>query len=129
MNHLDSDYFVTCSKTGDQFAGKHILADFWDVERMGDLNFIKEESRRYKIAKETLEVFAPLAGRVGFQIMREELEELAFKVTNKQAFQSINKRIQFLRKQNSDFISRNILNLDEVVCKAIATLEFIESIY
>ena len=35
MNHLDSDYFVTCSKTGDQFAGRHILADFWDVERMG----------------------------------------------------------------------------------------------
>ena len=42
MNHLDSDYFVTCSKTGDQFAGRHILADFWDVERMGDLDFIKE---------------------------------------------------------------------------------------
>ena len=42
MNHLDSDYFVTCSKTGDQFAGRHILADFWNVERMGDLDFIKE---------------------------------------------------------------------------------------
>ena len=41
MNHLDSDYFVTCSKTGDQFAGRHILADFWDVEQMGDLDFIK----------------------------------------------------------------------------------------
>ena len=34
MNHLDSDYFVTCSKTGDQFAGRHILADFWDVEQI-----------------------------------------------------------------------------------------------
>jgi len=42
MNHLDSDYFVTCSKTGDQFAGRHILADFWDVEQMGDVDFIKE---------------------------------------------------------------------------------------
>ena len=42
MNHLDSDYFVTCSKTGDQFAGRHILDDFWDVEQMGDLDFIKE---------------------------------------------------------------------------------------
>ena len=82
---------------------------------MRTLNFIKEESRKYKIAKETLEVYAPLAGRVGFQIMREELEELAFKVTNKQAFQSINKRILFLRKQNSDFISRNILNLKNII--------------
>ena len=42
MNHLDSDYFVTCSQTGDQFAGRHILADFWGVERMGDFEFIKE---------------------------------------------------------------------------------------
>ena len=42
MNHLESDYFSTCSSTGDQFAGQHILADFWGVERMGDLDFIKE---------------------------------------------------------------------------------------
>ncbi len=85
------------------------------LHNMRTLNFIKEESRKYKIAKETLEVYAPLAGRVGFQIMREELEELAFKVTNKQAFQSINKRILFLRKQNSDFISKNILNLKNII--------------
>ena len=85
------------------------------LHNMRTLNFIKEESRKYKIAKETLEVYAPLAGRVGFQIMREELEELAFKVTNKQAFQSINKRILFLSKQNSDFISRNISHLKNII--------------
>ena len=85
------------------------------LHNMRTLKFIKEESRKYKIAKETLEVYAPLAGRVGFQIMREELEELAFKVVNKQAFQSINKRILFLRKQNSDFISRNILDLKKII--------------
>ena len=49
MNHLDSDYFSMCSSTGDQFAGRHLLADFWGVERMSDLDFIKktiEESAR-----------------------------------------------------------------------------------
>ena len=85
------------------------------LHNMRTLNFIREETRKYKIAKETLEVYAPLAGRVGFQIMREELEELAFKVTNNQAFLSINKRILFLRKQNSDFISKNILNLKNII--------------
>ena len=85
------------------------------LHNMRTLNFIKEESRKYKIAKETLEVYAPLAGRVGFQVMREELEELAFKVTNNQAFQSINKRILFLRKQNSNFINKNILNLKSII--------------
>ena len=34
MNHLDSDYFSTCSATGDQFAGRHILADFWEVSEV-----------------------------------------------------------------------------------------------
>ncbi len=85
------------------------------LHNMRTLNFIKEESRKYKIAQETLEVYAPLAGRVGFQVMREELEELAFKVTNNQAFQSINKRILFLRKQNSDFITKNILKLENII--------------
>ena len=85
------------------------------LHNMRTINFIKQETRKYKIATETLEVYAPLAGRVGFQVMREELEELAFKVTNNQAFQSINKRILFLRKQNSDFINKNILNLKNII--------------
>jgi len=42
MNHLDSDFFSTCSTTGDQYAGRHILADFWGVKRMGDLAFIQK---------------------------------------------------------------------------------------
>ncbi len=85
------------------------------LHNMRTLNFIKDESRKYKIAKETLEVYAPLAGRVGFQIMREELEELAFKVTDKQAFLSINKRILFLRKQNANFINKYILDLKNII--------------
>lgn len=41
MNHLESDYFSTCSITGDQFCGRHILADFWDVDNMGNLDLIQ----------------------------------------------------------------------------------------
>ena len=85
------------------------------LHNMRTLDFIKEEARKYKIAKETLEVYAPLAGRVGFQVMREELEDLAFKVINNQAYQSINKRILFLRKQNLDFINKNILHLKNII--------------
>ena len=69
------------------------------LHNMRTLEHVKNDSRRYKIAKETIEVFAPLAGRVGFQVMREELEELAFKETNNKAYISINKRISFLRKE------------------------------
>lgn len=49
MNHIESDFFVTCPDTGDQFAGRHILADFWGVKDMGNLELIAssiEESAR-----------------------------------------------------------------------------------
>ena len=85
------------------------------LHNMRTLDFIKDESKRYKIANETLEIYAPLAGRVGFQVMREELEELAFKVTNNSAFQSIYKRILFLRKKNSNFIDSTISNLKNII--------------
>ena len=44
------------------------------LHNMRTIRFVKDKKRKIKIAKETLEVYAPLAGRVGFQIMREELE-------------------------------------------------------
>ena len=85
------------------------------LHNMRTLEHVKNDSRRYKIAKETIEVFAPLAGRVGFQVMREELEELAFKETNNKAYISINKRISFLRKQNNDFIKDTISDIKKII--------------
>ncbi len=85
------------------------------LHNMRTLKFVKDESRRYKIAKETLEVYAPLAGRVGFQVMREELEALAFRETNNRAYQSIYKRILFLRKQNKNFINDTVANLKNII--------------
>ena len=60
---------------------------------MRTISFVKDKKRKIKIAKETLEVYAPLAGRVGFQIMREELEKLSFEQTNSVAYQSIKKEL------------------------------------
>tara|TARA_B100001989_G_scaffold251613_1_gene231230 strand:+ start:1121 stop:1534 length:414 start_codon:yes stop_codon:yes gene_type:complete len=42
MNTHDTDYFSTCEKTGNQYAGRHVLADFWGVENMGDDAFIQK---------------------------------------------------------------------------------------
>ena len=43
------------------------------------------EAKRLRIAEETMEIYAPLAGRMGMQDMREELEELAFRTINPEA--------------------------------------------
>ncbi len=42
MNIYNTDHFSTCPETGEDYAGKHILVDFWDVKRMGDLGFIQK---------------------------------------------------------------------------------------
>jgi len=85
------------------------------LHNMRTLKYVKNNYRRYKIALETLEIYAPLAERVGFQIMREELEDLAFKETNIEEYQSISKRIKFLRKNNENFIQDTISNIEKKI--------------
>ena len=68
------------------------------LHNMRTLKYVKNNYRRYKIALETLEIYAPLAERVGFQIMREELEDLAFKILNPKGRESIIRRFINLQK-------------------------------
>lgn len=57
-------------------------------------------------ARETMEIFAPLAGRMGMQWMREELEDLSFKVLNPEARTSIIRRFVTLQKETGDVIPK-----------------------
>src|SRR5919198_2295999 len=49
--------------------------------------------KRLRIAEETMEIYAPLAGRMGMQDMREELEELAFRYINPDAHRTVTQRL------------------------------------
>ena len=60
--------------------------------------------RRVPIAEETLEIYAPLAGRMGMQDMREELEELAFRVVNPEAHGTIADRLAELGEKQEGLI-------------------------
>ncbi|MRX33400.1 bifunctional (p)ppGpp synthetase/guanosine-3',5'-bis(diphosphate) 3'-pyrophosphohydrolase [Aminobacter sp. MDW-2] len=51
------------------------------------------ESKRLRIAEETMDIYAPLAGRMGMQGMREELEELAFRYINPEAYRTVTERL------------------------------------
>ncbi|MGY6534515.1 MAG: RelA/SpoT family protein [Pararhodobacter sp.] len=57
-------------------------------------------------ARETMEIYAPLAGRMGMQWMREELEDLAFRVINPEARNSILRRFITLQREAGDVINR-----------------------
>ncbi|KAB2848598.1 MAG: bifunctional (p)ppGpp synthetase/guanosine-3',5'-bis(diphosphate) 3'-pyrophosphohydrolase, partial [Hyphomicrobiaceae bacterium] len=64
----------------------------------------KRPESRIRSSEETLEIYAPLAGRMGMQAMREELEELAFKWLNPDAYETLTKRLARMREQNQGLI-------------------------
>ena len=93
------------------------------LHNMRTISFVKDKQRKVNIAKETLEVYAPLAGRVGFQIMREELETLSFKQTNPVAYQSLSKRISYLNDKNKNFVKDTIENIKKILSTEFKNIE------
>ena len=76
------------------------------LHNMRTLSYVKSADTRRRIAQETIEIYAPLAGRIGMQNMREELEDLAFAELDPQARESIVKRLEQLDAQSSQRIAR-----------------------
>jgi RelA/SpoT family (p)ppGpp synthetase len=60
---------------------------------------------RERTAEETLEIYAPLAGRMGMQEMREELEDLAFRELNTDAYKVISERLDEFAARSSGWIT------------------------
>jgi GTP diphosphokinase / guanosine-3',5'-bis(diphosphate) 3'-diphosphatase len=76
------------------------------LHNMRTLSYVKNADTRRRIAQETIEIYAPLAGRIGMQNMREELEDLSFAELDPQARESIVKRLAQLDAQSSERIAR-----------------------
>lgn len=75
------------------------------LHNMRTIRAMKPE-KQMKKARETMDIYAPLAGRMGMQWMREELEDLAFRVINAEARASIMRRFITLQKEAGDVIER-----------------------
>ena len=63
------------------------------------------EAKRLRIAEETMDIYAPLAGRMGMQGMREELEEIAFRFINPEAYRAVTARLAEIFDRNKDVLS------------------------
>ncbi len=81
--------------------------------------------KRARIARETMEIFAPLAGRMGMQRMREELEDLSFEVLNAEARTSIMRRFLKLRKETGDLIPKIKAAIEQALYDAGVAAEVI----
>ncbi|PTE15403.1 RelA/SpoT family protein [Pseudogemmobacter blasticus] len=75
------------------------------LHNMRTIRSMKPEKQAQK-ARETMEIFAPLAGRMGMQWMREELEDLSFKVLNPEARNSIIRRFLTLQRETGDVVHK-----------------------
>jgi len=74
------------------------------LHNMRTLAHMPPEARR-RCAQETLDIYAPLAGRMGMQEMREELEDLAFLELNPEAFSVVSERLHALESRNAGLVA------------------------
>ncbi len=85
------------------------------LHNMRTLHFVPVEKRE-RIAQETLDIYAPLAGRMGMQHMREELEQLSFRTLMPGPCAMIEERLADLRSRNVKLIA----NIEQELIDALA---------
>ena len=72
------------------------------LHNMRTIHFMKDKEKIIRKAKETMEIYAPLADRMGMNRIRDELEDLSFSVLNKPARELILDRLKFIKSNRED---------------------------
>jgi RelA/SpoT family (p)ppGpp synthetase len=72
------------------------------LHNMRTIDAFKSEEKKKRIAKETMEIYAPLAERMGMNLIRDELEDLSFSILNSNARDLITKRLKFIKNNKED---------------------------
>ena len=79
------------------------------LHNMRTISHIKSKLKRVRIARETLEIYAPLTERIGVHKLKDELEDLSFQEINLEVRDSIIQRLEFLRAQGDSNIIERIV--------------------
>ena len=87
------------------------------LHNMRTINFVKDKDKIIRKAKETMEIYAPLADRMGMNRIRDELEDLSFAVLNKPARDLILERLQFIKNNRDDTFKSVSVELIELLKK------------
>src|SRR5215216_2079006 len=74
------------------------------LHNMRTLEHVRPDTRR-RMAEETIDIYAPLAGRMGMQEMRDELEDLSFRELHPDAFRVVTQRLTALAERNRGLIA------------------------
>ena len=76
------------------------------LHNMRTLHFIKNEGKRRRIARETMDIYAPLAERIGMYDFMREMQLLAFRELEPEAYDSITRRLEHLKEGGHDKVDR-----------------------
>ena len=87
------------------------------LHNMRTLQFHPKQESRERISRETMDIYAPLARRIGVDRICSELEDLSFKFLNPSAFESINKRLDEWRADQKSAISQMSVALRDLMDK------------
>jgi len=85
------------------------------LHNMRTLHHIQRQEKRRRIANETMDIYAPLAERIGMEAMKTELEDIAFQEINPDAHRSVVKRLDFLREQGGDMVYQIVEGLKQTL--------------
>jgi len=84
------------------------------LHNMETLEYVKKEKRK-RIAKETLEIYVPIASRLGIYRLRSKLEDLCFKFLHNQEYRDIQEQLKFLGKRRKNVIDKMVNKLSKFI--------------
>jgi len=93
------------------------------LHNMRTIRFVKDENKQIRKAKETMEIYAPLADRMGMNRIRDELEDLSFQVLNNDARELIKCRLDEIKEDKNNnfktisFEFSDLLNQNKIVAQ------------
>ncbi len=85
------------------------------LHNMRTIKAITKEDKRKRIAQETMEIYAPLADRMGMHRIRDELEDLSFEILNNDARKLIKKRLDEIKLDKKDLFKEQSFELSEIL--------------
>lgn len=94
-----------------------IIIKFADrIHNLRTLEFLSP-ARQYRIAKETLEIFAPFANRFGLSAIKTELEDLSFKYLDRKTYDELAKKLKEKKREREKFINKFVEPIKETLKK------------
>ena len=85
------------------------------LHNMRTLHHIKNPDKRKRIARETMDIYAPLAERIGMYEFMREMQSLAFREIEPEAFESITRRLDALKEDGEDRIEKISAGLHQIL--------------